>query len=191
MGSVYNYNFDNNSRSGDDNCNLSAKNVQNNAMNNYLTTNYFSQDQCMNKSIAFAVNQPNVFYNGGYEGSSCNIDTNSSLKIGSIQTHPKCRISLLQRPFVTVPYLGKGPQNPELEFNLQNGQPISQRKSESSITDKNVLQYSYTPQLPTLSATIQNASNLVEEVADEGWIRGGIPTKDIVRQNEYVKKNNS
>ena len=31
---------------------------------------------------------------------------------------PKCKISLIQRPFSTVPYLGRGKSNPVLESHL-------------------------------------------------------------------------
>ena len=59
----------------------------------------------------------------------CNIDTNSDLLIGTINTHPKCRISLLERPFKTVPYLGRGSSNPVLESHIQQGDMITNKKS--------------------------------------------------------------
>ena len=72
----------------------------------------------MKKPIDFATQQPNVFYNGGAGicgAGGCNIQSDSKLRIGTIQTHPKCKISLQQRPFATVPYLGRGPPRPILE----------------------------------------------------------------------------
>jgi hypothetical protein len=48
--------------------------------------------------------------------------------LGSLQTHPKCRISLFQRTFLTVPYLGKGPFNPDLESQLS--EPTNTETSE-------------------------------------------------------------
>mgnify|MGYP003976089791 CR=1 FL=1 len=189
MGSVYNYKFDNLTHSMNDECATTAREMQNNSFGSYMTTNFFESSKCMKNPINFATSQPAVFYNGGHEG-SCDVDVNSQLKLGGIQTHPKCKISLLQRPFATVPYLGKGPHNPELEAELQQGKFISERKSVSTVSDKNTLEYQYTPQVPSLSASIQNPSNLVEEVAAEGWIRGGVPTKDMARQNDYLKRKN-
>ena len=46
------------------------------------------------------------------------------------------------------------------------------------------------PLIPSVAATIQNPANLVEGVAAEGWVRGGVPTKDMTRQNDYVKRQN-
>ena len=57
------------------------------------------------------------------------IDDNSNLTIGTIQTHPKCRISLQQRPFTTVPYLGRGPGAPVQESKLQQGAHVNNKKS--------------------------------------------------------------
>ena len=42
--------------------------------------------------------------------------------------------------------------------------------------------------VPSLKATIQNPSNLVEGVAVNGWIRGGLPSREVTRDNDYFKK---
>jgi len=189
MGSVHNFLFDRLTTPRYDDCASTAAAQQNQASSDYLTTNYFANSPCMTDSIKLATSQPNIYYNGGNEG-RCNVDVLSQLKLGGIQTHPKCRISLLQRPFATVPYLGKGPHNADVESSLQQSVFGSERKSESTITDKNHLDYRFTPQIPSLSASIQNPSNLVEEVAAEGWVRGGLPTKDMTRQSDYLRRKN-
>lgn len=189
MANISNYKFDSASRGGYDDCFLMSQNVQNEASVNYQTPNFLYSSQSMKEPIDFATNQPNVFYNGGHEGSYA-VDVSSFLKNGGIQTNPKCRISLFQRPFASVPYLGKGPQNIDLESSLLNGSYTNEKKSKSTISDKNTLSYNYTPLNSCISSNIQNPSNLIEEVADEGWVRGGIPTKDMTRQSDYVKRQN-
>ena len=42
--------------------------------------------------------------------------------------------------------------------------------------------------IPSLQATIQNPANLVEGVAADGWIRGGMPSRELARDNEFFKK---
>ena len=73
-----------------------------------MTENYYPFCP-MNKAIEFATNQPNVNYTGSHQVgiNGCNVDTNSELKYTKI-SKPACKISLLQRPYLTVPYLGKG-----------------------------------------------------------------------------------
>ena len=39
--------------------------------------------------------------------------------------------------------------------------------------------------IPSLEATITNPANLVEGVAAEGWIRGGLPSRELIRDKEY------
>ena len=104
MAYVNSYTFDNMSRIGCDTGDLSQRNVQNLNAANYALSNFFSTDCQMERPIQFATSQPNVFYKGGHGGfGGCNIDTNSELSIGSLNTHAKCKLSLLERPFKTVP----------------------------------------------------------------------------------------
>jgi len=108
------------------------------------------------------------------------------MKIGTIQTNPKARISLYERPFVTVPYLGRGPSRPIEESKLQQGDFVTNKKSCNTISE---LEYTnqYTPMIPTLKATVSNPNNLVEGVAAKGWIRGGLPSRELVRDQDYVQ----
>ena len=39
----------------------------------------------------------------------------------------------------------------------------------------------YTPMIPVLKNNIQKASNLIPEIAANGWIRGGIPSRSYIR----------
>ena len=36
--------------------------------------------------------------------------------------------------------------------------------------------------------TIQNPSNIIEGEANKGWIRGGIPSREITRDNDYFQR---
>ena len=124
MSTISSYVFDNMDRIGDDNCSLSQRNVQNMKESNYMLENYFAADCRMEQPIVVATEQPNIFYNGSHQTGigGCNIDENTVLRDGGGIMHPKCRISLLQRPFITVPYLGRGPGNSVLEAQLQQGE---------------------------------------------------------------------
>ena len=188
MATIFDYKFDNMSRLGFDDCDISQRNLQNVKNGNYTTTNYFVNECNMSKPINFATNQPNVFYNGGYEtgAGGCNIDVNSNLKIGSIQTNPRCRISLYERPFKTVPYLGRGPVNPVLESQIQQGDFAKNKKSISGTTEKSYINYHHYPLIPSLKATINNPTNLIEYDADSKWVRGGVHSRHHARNNDYI-----
>lgn len=194
MASVYDYTFYNLSGLEDDKCYLTEREQQNSKFSTYSTTNYFSNYCGLKQPIELATSQPNVFIKGGYGNSGaggCNIDTDSNMKIGTIQTNPKCRISLQTRQFVTVPYLGRGILNSYLESKLQQGDYATNKKSCSTVTETSYIPYKNYPLLPELSATIQNPVNLVESTASEGWQRGGIPTRELIRDSDYLKKYNN
>lgn len=190
MASVYNYTFDSLTRLGDDSCYVSERTKQNSQFGSYNTTNFFSQNCGLKKPLEFATSMPNVFVNGGFGNSGaggCNINSDSKLKIGTIQTNPKCRISLLTRPFLSVPYLGRGPSNPILESQIQQGDFITNKKSCNTTTEQSHIDYRHYPLIPSLQASVTNPSNLVEGVAAEGWIKGGLPTRELIRDNDYMQ----
>ena len=189
MTSTHNYMFDSLTRIGDDPCGISEKDIQNQKQGTYLTQNHWASNCGMKAPINFATSQPNVFYTGGIgvtEG--CTVDNDSRLRIGSTQTNPKCRISLLERPFKTVPFLGRGPGNPVLESKLMQGASVLDKKSCKTITEKR-LRNTDNDLVPTLKSTIQNPANLVEGVAANGWIRGGLPSRELTRDMDYFKRN--
>ena len=187
MAYVSDYTFYNNSRIGDDACDLSQRNTQNAGAANYSLTNF--RPACpMKDAVSFATSQPNINFSGSNQVGigGCNIDENSELHITDI-TKPKCRISLFQRPFATVPFVGRGQSNPVLESHIQQGELANNRKTINPISEVSYVNYSYTPMIPSLKASITNPSNLIEGSAAKGWIRGGVPTRELTRDEDYEK----
>ena len=143
----------------------------------------------MKQPIALATTQPGIMYNGGNGSGAggCNIDASSDLMIGSVQTHPRCRISLFQRPFATVPYLGRGSVCPILEAQIQQGELIVNKKSVNKISEKSDIKYQMTPLIPSVKKLVTDPAYSVEGVASEGWVRGGIPSRDLTRDRDFYK----
>ena len=75
----------------------------------------------------------------------------------------------------------------DLESQLQQGELANNRKTINPSTEVSYLNYSQTPLIPSLKSTVTNPANLVESVAAEGWIRGGIPVRQLTRDQEYVQ----
>ena len=190
MSTVSNFTFDNMSRIGFDSCCIDQNTIQNMESCNYMTQNYFSSDCSMRKPIDLATTQPGIMYNGGLGSGSggCNIDDSSKLLIGTIQTHPKCRIDLFQRPFATVPYLGRGSVNPVIEAQIQQGEQIVNKKSVNNLCEKSYIKYHQTPLLPSVQKQLTDPANCVEGVASQGWIRGGVPSRELTRDADYFNK---
>lgn len=176
-------NFFNQSRIGVDDVSMTQIDLQDRAQNQYMLQP-FDQDCAMRKTIEFATSQANVnFCAAGGMGNQCgvggcNIDENSQLLLGSLQTHPKSRISLFHRPFATVPYLGKGPFDPTAESQLQQTDSFSNnKKSVNTISEVSYIPITNYPLIPSIQETVTNPAYLVEGVAMDGWVRGGASSR--------------
>jgi hypothetical protein len=193
MASYSGYTFDNMSRIGLDNCCIDQETIQDVAACNYMTQNYFAADCTMNNVKSLATSQPGIMYSGGYNSGAggCNIDTNSKLLIGTIQTHPRCRIDLFQRPFATVPYLGRGSVNPIIESQIQQGEQLVNKRSVNNLSEKSYIKYHQTPLLPAIKEKLDNSATKIENDASDGWIRGGIPSRELTRDAEYSNTHSS
>jgi hypothetical protein len=166
------------SRIGDDQAGLTQEMAQNSKFHDYMVQNFYAQDCAMKRPIEFATSQVNVNYvaAGGETGKQvgiggCNVDQNSALLMG-LSTHPRSRLSLLQRPFVTIPFLGKGSVDSDLETQMLQSKMISARKSEMMTSELSYMPVSNYPLIPSISRKISNPDYLVEK-----WTRGGDSTR--------------
>jgi len=187
MADVYPYTFNQKTRIGEGACGISQRNVENARSANYILDNLWPACP-MTKAIDFATSQPDVNYTGSHQlgMGGCNVDASSDLEgLGRGLMHPKCRISLQQRPFATVPFLGRGKSDAVLESRLQQGAMGTSRKS--VVPSSEVTYETDTPLIPSLQATVSNPANLVEGVAADGWIRGGVPSRELVRDEEHAR----
>ena len=187
MAYVSNYTFDNMARTGNDACCIDQSTIQNSLACTYTLQNFFSQDCSMKNAKALATSQPCINYSGSYglAPGGCNVDQSSKLLLGGVQTNPRCRIDLYQRPFATVPYLGRGSVDPILESQIQQGDSITNKRTVTKLPEQSYLRYHTTPLIPEVKRNIQNPSNLVEGVAHEGWVRGGLPSRELTKDSNY------
>jgi len=193
--------LDNASRIGEDECGISQTNFQNAEVSNYMLKNFYLQDCGMKKQIELSTAQPSIFLSGGNGVGigGCNVDDSSQLLLGKVQTNPKCRISLIERPYLTVPYLGKGPSNSILESQLQQGNTITNRKSVNNTSEESYVSLKTYPVIdateiavidPTKNNKLVNSSydvsaprsNRPIEEMSLGCVRGGMASRDLTRK---------
>lgn len=173
------------SRIGTDTCCVDQRTVQDAQACNYLLQNYFLQDGCMTKPIAFATSQPFINYSGSYGMGvgGCNVDESSKLLIGGIQTNSKARIDLFHRPFATVPYLGRGSVDPEMEMEIQKGIRGTSKKTETGLAEKSYLNRRTIPLIPEMKDKIKKRK--IESDAADYWVRGGVPSRELTRDKDF------
>ena len=180
----YPFTFDSLSRLGDDNVSIDQRNIQNMHNANHRLENFYPACP-MNKAMDFALSQPNVFYKGGKEGGikGCEIEANNDLKFTHI-SRPACKLNLVTRPFVTVPYLGKGLGDPDLESKLFQGENAVNKKSVNLTMEQNFSEHHNYPLIDSINDTISNPSYLIEDEAMEGWVRGGMSAREYARNQD-------
>jgi hypothetical protein len=151
-----NYSFFSMGRTDNDVTDKTQKNISNVKYGNYVTSDLFSNNDT---HVKFATQQPVLLPNGmtfgeGIPGRFVDVDSQLSLKkinervfgrndIPNSVTLEK--LSLQQRLFTTVPYLGKGFSNPVLESQLMTGEPIHSMKSVGTVTEQSFLPLSLYP----------------------------------------------
>ena len=190
MAHVSDFTFNTMRRIGSDSCSQDIHSIGNAQACSYLLQNYITSDCNMSKAKQLATTQPGIIYSGSMGSDMCgsNIDDSSKLLIGSIQTGPKARIDLFQRPFATVPFLGRGAVDPILESQIQQGETITNKRTVTQLTEKSHLKYRTTPMIPEIKDNIQNPNNLIESSASQGWIRGGVPSRELTRDRDMYTK---
>ena len=184
MAYVSDFTFNGLSRMGNDSCCIDQNSIQNSSACSYVLQNYFAQDCSMKNAKALATSQPCINYSGS-DMCGINIDESSKLLIGGIQTHPKTKIDLFGRPFATVPFLGRGSVDPVLEAQIQQGEGITNKRSVTRIMEKSHMKYHTTPLIPEVKQNIQNPSLMIESMASDGWIRGGVPSRELTRDRDF------
>ena len=181
---MLNFKFNNNDRLGLDSCTEDQRTIQDKKASSYLLEKY--RPYCpMDSAIDFATSQPNIFYNGsspvGING--CNVTESSELLYNKI-SKPVCKLTLEPRLFLTVPYLGRGAGNISVEDDLRQGTQNLNKKSITNLSEVSYQNYSNYPLIGEIQSTITNPKNLVEGVADKNWVRGGIPSREMARNQK-------
>ena len=161
-------NFQQTGRIGNDTCDLSQRAAQNKSAISYMVNPVKPTGTGMNFGLNNNMQMKNSHSTAG-------------LANGLI-TKQKERISLKERQFLTVPYLGKGRHNVDLETQLRTHKWEPNCKSANPSSEKNLSDYQQTPMLQDLRSSITNPRFLVEEAADKNWRRGGESSRDLARE---------
>lgn len=177
MTSLHGYTFNNMSSLKADSPDQTQQNVQNTRFGNYSVSNYFS-GYSSTSPVKFASEVPGFLVKNGNNAGASVIDIESQIfnKIESERGTEK--VQLFARPFATVPYLGRGGGDPTLESQLQQGQMIRDMKSVATISEKPYIDYQTYPIREDLRSHITNPAYSVEELAMNGWTRGGASARE-------------
>ena len=183
MASLYPYTFNSTTRIRDDNSDRTQQNIMSARYNDYIMSSYFSNNRS-DDHVNFATAQPGIMFNGAVgssNGISANtVDIDSMLIIKNENSRTLEKLSLQQRPFLTVPYLGRGSADTALESQMMQGDVVTNKKSVSTITEQSFMNNHIHPLL-----------NNVKETSLDGWIRGGVATREMMNKDKHLPNNDS
>jgi hypothetical protein len=173
----YSYAFNNLTGIRSDTIDQTQTNVQNARFGQYVVTNNYTENNSKGQ-VDFANQQPG-FIMRNYGPAPFVIDDESAVLFANQEKERAVeKLQLFQRPFLTVPYLGRGAGDPTVESQLLQGEQMDQRKSVNTIMDKPFVDYSHYPLQDDIKSYINNPANQVEELAMNGWTRGGSSARE-------------
>ena len=190
MSNTSDYFFNNMGRIGSESVDNTQRNITNTRYANYMLNDNYN-GFLSNSHVDFATLAPSINFRGTGGGSGLPgsvIDFDSLLLLKPEQQREFEKLQLHQRPFATVPYLGRGSSNPVLEAQLQQGETVRDMKSASTIMDKSFVEYSNYPLMDSVKDRVTNPNYSVEESALDGWVRGGLPSREVANDTTYYKK---
>jgi len=127
------------------------------------------------------------FKNGYGTEQACVVDDGSKLRWGLQKAYPKCNQQLYERPYKTVPYMGRGFLRPNEETILIHGEQVSTKKSCGSLSGVTIPNY-FTPLIDHLSYNVQNEKHIVQEAVDKSWVRSGYPSRLLIRDYDLIQR---
>lgn len=171
---------------GEDKTYLSQTEIQNKGNLEYTT---FSSGPHMDSTMDLALSNGMNYTGGknsvGIQGST--VEHSNNLLLGSKGTHPHNKLSLRERSYLTIPYLGRGESNVDAESTLLHGEDhCENKKSLFPVSEESYIKYSNTPLISEIEEKITNPEYLVEG-SNNGWIRGGLPSRELNRDTTVNK----
>lgn len=182
--------FFNTQRVCSDACAMEAKDNQNDEISDYQLYRYLPVpcEAPEPRYPKWSYDHVNLHGRIGYgQSDGCDIDSFSELRNDPNQlTHDRCKIQLFTRLFTGCPNLTPGVPNPDIELPILQGSSSDdltgpQGDCKRSMVDEKSIQ-DWWPLIPCV-ASAQDPKHIVEP-----WTRGGVDTRDFVRQSEWLSR---
>ena len=150
----------------------------------------FQSSECRAESQRnLSIVHPTVNFRDGRGWSSiegCNIDDDSKLRNSKNLTNTREIHQLMARPLLTTSFKSRGSFNQETESKLIFSEPTSQKKQCNSLAGVSIDRFG--AQIKNIKDNIQNPKNIIPEDNDKLWRRGGIDTRNLVRDSSCANR---
>ena len=140
---------------------------------------------------AVQLSQPMINFEGGkgwIGEKGCLVDTDSKLRESKDQlTNKKYIHQLVERPHLTSANLVKGYHDVDVESVIRGGITVSDDRPCNSLSGVSIGNY-FTPMIPRLQDEIQDPKHIIPEDSMQAWVRGGLPTRQMQRNDDYIRR---
>ena len=185
MSRLVNFKFNELSRIGNDESTYTQEHLMNKQASSYNTYNPFS-NKCLG-GLDLALNQPNVFINQSTHQIGplgCNVSDSNLLRKGNL-TKQNVKLTLHERPYKCVPYLGRGNVDVYQENKLRLGDTMKEKKSVAQFNEQNYLNLDNYPIHEDIKENVKKCE--MEQDVHPSWVRGETDTR-LLYQNIAKKK---
>jgi len=176
----------------DDSLNLGLDELQGTAPVNYILDNQYSCEKGLKEARDIQMSQPGVNFNGGYgwiAEKGWLIDNDSNLRQRKERlTNSNVKNQLVTRLTLTNADLTKGYYDVDVESVIKPGNFTKDQKPCGSFSGVSTLDKSLTPQIPKLKKEVQNTNHIIPEDSQGDWVRGGLPTREMIRNKDYLRR---
>jgi hypothetical protein len=135
--------------------------------------------------------QPGISFKGGCGWSGelgCLVDNDSTLRQNKDRITNKREIhQLTERLSATTRNLTKGFYDVDAESVIRPGDFAKDQKPCMGVTEVTIGNY-FLPMIPKLKTEVQDTKHIIPEDSQYEWVRGGLPTREMVRNEDYLRR---
>ena len=158
------------------------------AVGNYHLDNMYGCDCSLTKAREVQLKQPAVNFSGGkgwIGEKGCLVENDTNLRFPGLTN--KKYINQFQN-INNQGFFGKGSHAVDTESILRDSQMTRIDRSCNVLSGSSTLEYSITPMINKLEKEVQNPKNIIQEDSLDSWIRGGIPSRQVARNIDFIKR---
>jgi len=145
----------------------------------------------LKEARSIQVSQPGINFSGGYgwiAEKGCLVDNDSDLRQDKDKlTNLRDINQVVERLFLTTPDISRGYRDIDVESVLISSDFASDQKPCNSLAGVSLGNY-FTPMIQKLSEEVQDPIHIVPEDSKSDWVRGGLPTRQMVRNADYLRR---
>jgi len=170
---------------------LSLEMMQSQGSGYYHMDNQYGCECGLKEAREIQVSQPGINFKGGCGWSGekgCLVDTDSKLRESKDRLTNKRQIfQLTERLSLTTPNLNKGFYDVDVESVIRPGNLTKDQRPCGPLSGVSIGNF-FTPMIPKLKEEIQDPIHIIPEDSKQDWVRGGLPTREMVRNEDYLRR---